>query len=117
MTLPRPEITDLLGINYRRIPVLAVGNDVYCDTSLIAPVLERRFPPEQGFPTLFPLRKDGTKCDTGLVKAFTTFYTDRVLFPPAANTLPYDKFPKAFVEDRSKVRGHVDCHCISDTTC
>lgn len=34
--LPRPEITDLLGLNYRRIPVLAIGNDVYCDTRFLA---------------------------------------------------------------------------------
>ncbi|PPQ94960.1 hypothetical protein CVT25_003932 [Psilocybe cyanescens] len=31
--LPRPEITDQLGITYRRIPILSIGNDVYCDTS------------------------------------------------------------------------------------
>ena len=106
MTLPRPDITDSLGINYRRIPILAIGNDVYCDTSLITPVLERQFSPQHGYPTIFPLRKDGTKADTGLAKAFTTFYVDRVLFTPAANNLPYNKFPKAFVEDRSKVDSH-----------
>ena len=42
MTLPRPEVMDMLGIKYRRIPILAIGNDVYCDTSLIASALERR---------------------------------------------------------------------------
>ena len=30
--MPRPEITDELGVNYRRIPLLAIGNDVYIDT-------------------------------------------------------------------------------------
>ena len=33
--LPRPQL-ESLGITYRRIPVLAVGKDVYCDTSLIS---------------------------------------------------------------------------------
>ncbi|KAG7086428.1 hypothetical protein E1B28_002382 [Marasmius oreades] len=28
----RPEITELLGIGYRRIPILAIGNDIYCDS-------------------------------------------------------------------------------------
>ena len=32
--LPRPQL-ESMGITYRRIPVLAVGKDVYCDTSLI----------------------------------------------------------------------------------
>ena len=54
MTLPRPEITDLLGIKYRRIPILAIGNDVYCDTRLIAPVLEREFSPQEGYGSLYP---------------------------------------------------------------
>ena len=30
--LPRPEITDVLGIAYRRLPILAIGRDVYCDS-------------------------------------------------------------------------------------
>lgn len=46
--LPRPEINDL-GIGYRRIPVLAIDNDVYCDTSLIVSVLEKRFPASSGY--------------------------------------------------------------------
>ena len=38
--LPRPQL-ESLGITYRRIPVLAIGKDVYCDTSLIvARILE-----------------------------------------------------------------------------
>lgn len=32
--LPRPQL-ESMGITYRRIPVLAVGKDIYCDTSLI----------------------------------------------------------------------------------
>lgn len=32
--LPRKDL-EALGITYRRIPVLAVGKDVYCDTSLM----------------------------------------------------------------------------------
>ena len=34
MVLPRKDL-EALGITYRRIPVLAVGKDVYCDSSLI----------------------------------------------------------------------------------
>lgn len=34
MVLPRPDL-EKLGITYRRIPVLAIGRDVYCDSALI----------------------------------------------------------------------------------
>ncbi|KAI0637991.1 hypothetical protein C8Q77DRAFT_403635 [Trametes polyzona] len=100
-TLPRPDLADRLGVTYRRIPVLAIGRDVYCDSSLIATVLERRFPPSEGYSTLFPARKGGGKADTGMVKALCTFYADRAVFPLAAENLPYRKFTPEFVNDRS----------------
>ena len=36
--LPRKNLEEL-GITYRRIPILAVGKDVYCDSSLITEVV------------------------------------------------------------------------------
>ncbi|KAF8165381.1 hypothetical protein B0H34DRAFT_236265 [Crassisporium funariophilum] len=103
--LPRPEITDFLGIVYRRIPILAIGNDVYCDTSLIVSTLERRFPATNGHGTLFPAGKHGKGRDTGLIKAFSKFYADNTLFPPATNLIPWGKLPAAFLKDRSALRG------------
>lgn len=105
MTLPRPELSDLLGIQYRRIPVLAIGNDVYCDTSLIASALERRFPKSDGYRTLFPLRKGGGAVDTGMVKALAMYYADRAVFQLASSCLPYDKFPESFMKDRADFIG------------
>lgn len=101
--LPRPDLSDRLGVTYRRIPVLAIGRDVYCDTSIIAAVLERRFPSSEGYPTLFPARKGGGKADTGMVKALSMSYADRAIFPLAAENLPYAKFTPEFVNDRSSV--------------
>lgn len=43
VTWPRPDLQQL-GINYRRIPLLAIGKDIYCDTSLILEKLEALFP-------------------------------------------------------------------------
>ncbi|KAL1700174.1 hypothetical protein EV121DRAFT_295442 [Schizophyllum commune] len=103
--LPRPELSELLGLGYRRIPVLAIGRDLYCDTSLIASVLERRFPTSGGYGTLFPKRRDGSTTDTGLVKAFAQFYADSALFPTAVPFVPWDKVPAAFLADRSKMSG------------
>lgn len=41
--LPRPDI-NALGVAYRRIPIMAIGSDVYCDTRLIIQKLEEFFP-------------------------------------------------------------------------
>ena len=47
--MPKPDVLALTG-GYRRTPLLQVGADIYCDTTLIAEVLEHRQPA----PTLFP---------------------------------------------------------------
>lgn len=41
--LPRP-VLEKLGVQYRRIPILAIGRDIYCDTRLIIDKLEELFP-------------------------------------------------------------------------
>ncbi|KAK3065158.1 hypothetical protein LTS18_008016 [Coniosporium uncinatum] len=41
--LPRPDLEEL-GIKYRRIPLMAIGRDVYCDSRLIFHKLEELFP-------------------------------------------------------------------------
>ena len=43
MVMPKPDLVELTG-GYRRIPVLQVGADVYCDTHLIARVLDELHP-------------------------------------------------------------------------
>src|SRR5258708_16180851 len=47
--LPKPDLAPLTG-GYRRIPVLQEGADLWCDTRLIAPELERRVPEPPPFP-------------------------------------------------------------------
>ena len=41
--MPRPDLK-AIGVSYRRIPVLAIGKDVYCDTRIIIEKLEGLFP-------------------------------------------------------------------------
>ncbi|KAM5545536.1 hypothetical protein V8D89_000574 [Ganoderma adspersum] len=101
MTLPRPDLADRLGVKYRLIPVLAIGKDVYCDSSLITSVLERNFNPAQGYATIFPKRKGGGTADTGMIKALAMSYADRALGSLGSQTLPYDKFKQDFLDDRS----------------
>ncbi|KAF5331708.1 hypothetical protein D9611_007708 [Ephemerocybe angulata] len=102
--LPRPEVSQELGINYRRIPLLSIGNDVYCDTGLIALALERRFPASQGYTSLLPPNKNG-RTDTGLIKAFLKFYEGAGLFNAAVPLLPWEKLPAPFLKDRGDLMG------------
>jgi len=103
MTLPRPELSETMGITYRRIPILAIGRDIYADTSLIVSTLERRYPASAGYGTLFPPRKGGGLSDTGMVKALVMYYFDRTVFPLGALSMPYQRFPETFVKDRADV--------------
>ena len=50
---PRPMLDPLTG-GYRRIPVLQVGADIYCDTHAILPALERLHPEPSLSPGLAP---------------------------------------------------------------
>ena len=47
--MPKPDVVALTG-GYRRTPVLQIGADIYCDTSLICDVLEH----QQAEPVLYP---------------------------------------------------------------
>ncbi|MGY8903926.1 MAG: glutathione S-transferase family protein [Burkholderiales bacterium] len=52
--MPKPDVQALTG-GYRRTPVLQIGADIYCDTALIADVLEHIEPS----PTLYPAQLKG----------------------------------------------------------
>jgi len=94
--MPKPHLVPLTG-GYRRIPVLQIGADVYCDSHLIARVIEE-IQPE---PTLFPGGSEG------LCSAFG-FWTDRQLFlasVPVVFSAIGPAVPKEFIEDRSKLMG------------
>jgi len=49
ITAPKPDLTPLTG-GYRRIPVMQIGADVYCDSACIARRLETLFPEPACFP-------------------------------------------------------------------
>lgn len=54
VVMPKPDVVALTG-GYRKTPLLQVGADIYCDTALIARVLEQRAPA----PTLYPAESAG----------------------------------------------------------
>lgn len=87
---PRPALDALTG-GYRRVPVLQVGADVYCDTEVIFRALERLAPE----PTLYP---DGE----GIAKALSVWW-DRMTWKPAVGVLVGhigEHLPEAFLVDR-----------------
>lgn len=52
--MPKPDVTALTG-GYRKTPIAQVGADVYCDTALIARVIDRLAPAKPLFPVGAPL--------------------------------------------------------------
>src|SRR5260221_12257581 len=91
--LPKPDLTPLTG-GYRRAPVLQIGADVYCDTSLILRELERRKPS----PSLWPR-------DTQGLATAMSWWIEKATFMPAVNLASSQalaKMPPAFIEDRRK---------------
>ena len=52
--MPKPDVVALTG-GYRKTPILQIGADVYCDTALIARVLEARQPVPTLYPSFAPL--------------------------------------------------------------
>ncbi|EFR00962.1 hypothetical protein MGYG_03964 [Nannizzia gypsea CBS 118893] len=93
--LPRPDLA-ALGVQYRRIPVLSIGKDIYCDSRLILKKLEEQFPNGK----LGATDSDGK----ALENLLETWATDGGLFLNAALLMPFD-MPAlqnpAFLKDRS----------------
>jgi glutathione S-transferase len=92
--MPKPKLTPLTG-GYRRIPVLQIGADVWCDSGIIVRKIDEMFPE----PSLYP---------PGLEAAARTFnmWADRRLFWSTTPVI-FEKLGatigREFIEDRSKM--------------
>jgi glutathione S-transferase len=96
LIMPKPDLLPLTG-GYRRIPVMQIGADIYCDSVLICRELERRFPT----PTLFP---DGNR---GLAQALA-LWTDRSMFQAAVAVIFGNRgeaIAESFIKDREALSG------------
>jgi glutathione S-transferase len=94
--MPKPQLIPLTG-GYRRIPVLQIGADVYCDSQLIAQVLEARHPSPTIYPGAMP-----AACHAMALWADRTFFMAAV---PVLFALIGDAVPQAFIDDRTKLMG------------
>ena len=94
--MPKPDLTPLTG-GYRRIPVMQIGADIYCDSTLIVRELERRFPA----PSLYPVGNSGHANAVEI-------WADKALFQSAVlaifGTLG-DGVDPAFIKDREALSG------------
>jgi glutathione S-transferase len=91
MVLPKPDHFELTG-GYRRVPVLQIGADVYCDSHLITRTLDRIQPAA-------PLSPPGREVEEVAFSrwAETTFMMAIYAFFGIGGV-----FPQEFVDDRSK---------------
>ncbi|MBS0334008.1 MAG: glutathione S-transferase family protein [Proteobacteria bacterium] len=90
--MPKPELTPLTG-GYRRIPVLQIGADIYCDTQVILAELEARHPR--------PPVARGADWAVNL-------WADRLFFQTTVAVVfgeIGENVPQAFREDREKLSG------------
>ena len=90
--MPKPDLVPLTG-GYRRIPVMQIGADVYCDSQVILAELERRHPD--------PPTVRGADWAVNL-------WADRLWFQASVAVIFAeigDAVPKAFIADREQLSG------------
>jgi glutathione S-transferase len=105
--MPKPDVIALTG-GYRKTPILQIGADIYCDTALIADVIEAH----AGRPTLYPIGGAGASRILAQWADSTLFWT---MIPyamqPAGLAHMFSGAPpesiKAFGDDRLVFRANM----------
>jgi glutathione S-transferase len=90
---PRPLLNPMTG-GYRRAPVMQVGADIYCDTNIILPALERLKPA----PSIYPRGSVGVANGLG-------FAWERQMWIPTIGVLVHfigEHIPAEFIKDRKE---------------
>ncbi len=94
--LPKPDLIPLTG-GYRRTPVMQIGADIFCDTAIMLPELERRFqipalnlPGHEGLAKMVGAWTDGKWFQTSV----------GVVFGAIGGTVA-----QAFLDDRAEMTG------------
>jgi glutathione S-transferase len=105
--MPKPDLTALTG-GYRKTPVMQIGADIYCDTALIADVIEAHAPR----PTLYPSAFAAASRTLAQWADSTLFWTAiPFAMQPAGLAAMFEGVPaetiKAFGDDRSAFRANI----------
>jgi glutathione S-transferase len=104
LVMPKPDVVALTG-GYRKTPILQVGADIYCDSALIADVIETHSPS----PSLYPRGVEGSSRTLAQWADSTLFWT---AIPYAMQSAGLEHLfkgappeaVKAFAEDRKIYR-------------
>jgi glutathione S-transferase len=98
--MPRPDLA-AIDVHYRRIPIMAIGKDIYIDSRIIIDKLQALYPDNSS--------ANATAEQSGYRKLFE-HYSDSALFNNAVKLMPYWSSNsmvqnKAFLDDRQKLMG------------
>ncbi len=95
---PRPFLVPLTG-GYRRTPVMQIGADIFCDTNIILPTLERLFPEPPLYPAGF-----------GALGQALSFNWERTAWIPVIGVLVHfiGDLPPDFIKDRKDGYLYID---------
>lgn len=121
IVMPKPKLTALTG-GYRKTPVMQIGNDVYCDSRIIALELERRY---HATPTIFPHDSQApctalatwTDCDFHMIASALVIGANKHLMPQSliddrrlffGHTLKVDGLEHDLPHLRTQLRCHLD---------
>ncbi|KAL6712695.1 hypothetical protein ACN47E_000572 [Coniothyrium glycines] len=99
--MPRPDLASI-DVGYRKMPVLAIGKDVYCDSRLIISKLEALFPNSSLAPLSAP--------QEGVRRLFENWTIDGGIFTHTVKLMPYWLETsllqsKSFLDDRQILMG------------
>jgi glutathione S-transferase len=113
--MPKPDVVALSG-GYRKTPILQIGADVYCDTALIARVLEARQPNPTLYPAHAPLAAPLAQwADSTLFAAAVSW----AMQPAGVAAILGEQPPevlKAFATDRAAMRANAPRPTLADAT-
>jgi len=114
--LPKPDVVALTG-GYRRTPFLQIGADIYCDTALMARVIDRIAPS----PALYPHSAGGQQHMLAQWADTTLFWTaiPYTMQPAGAQHIFGNAPPevlKAFAADRAAMMGGMRRPTTADAT-
>ena len=113
--MPKPDVVALTG-GYRKTPILQIGADVYCDTALIARVLEARQPGPTLYPARAPLAVPLAQWADGMLFGAAVGWA---MQPAGVAAILGEQPPevlKAFAADRAAMRANAPRPTLADAT-